>query len=173
MRVLVASVAAAVTAFIGLHSSDAESKQTPCKATPAQVREKRQATWSWQRKLGEEPTPTASRERHAGCAYLHWLRRLWTLRALEHYRLFARTREPRGAIRYVFKSYAPDALAVAYCESRLHVTAVNGQYRGLFQMGSSERQLFGHGPTALEQTRAAWRYFDRSGRDWSPWSCKP
>jgi hypothetical protein len=40
-------------------------------------------------------------------------------------------------------------------------------------MGSSERQLFGHGVSALAQARAAYRYFVRSGRDWSPWSCKP
>ena len=52
-------------------------------------------------------------------------------------------------------------------------TAQNGQYLGLFQMGSSERQLFGHGASALEQAKAAHRYFVLSGRDWSPWSCKP
>ena len=34
-------------------------------------------------------------------------------------------------------------------------------------------RLFGHGPTALAQAQAAYRYFVRSGRDWSPWSCKP
>ena len=42
---------------------------------------------------------------------------------------------------------------------------------GLFQMGSSERRLFGHGATAHEQALAAHRYFVVSGRDWSPWSC--
>ena len=56
---------------------------------------------------------------------------------------------------------------------RLQRDAQNGQYLGLFQMGSSERRLFGHGETALEQAQAAYRYFVRSGRDWSPWSCKP
>ena len=40
-------------------------------------------------------------------------------------------------------------------------------------MGSSERTLFGHGNTALEQAVAAHRYFVASGKDWSPWSCKP
>ena len=59
------------------------------------------------------------------------------------------------------------------CESGYRTTAQNGQYRGLFQMGSSERQLFGHGVSALAQAQAAYRYFVRSGRDWSPWSCKP
>ena len=80
---------------------------------------------------------------------------------------------PRKAICSVFGSYCGEAVAIARCESRLNTTAQNGQYRGLFQMGSSERQLFGHGESALEQARAAYRYFVRSGRDWSPWSCKP
>ena len=80
---------------------------------------------------------------------------------------------PRTAICSVFGSYCREALAVAHCESRLTTSARNGQYLGLFQMGTSERRLFGHGDTAYEQARAAHRYFVRSGRDWSPWSCKP
>lgn len=80
---------------------------------------------------------------------------------------------PQKAICHVFGDYCGQALQVARCESGLQLTAQNGQYLGLFQMGSSERRLFGHGVTALEQSRAAHRYFVRSGRDWSPWSCKP
>ena len=80
---------------------------------------------------------------------------------------------PRVAICHVFGSYCRQALAVSHCESRLHTTARNGQYLGLFQMGSNERRLFGHGPSAVEQATAAHRYFIASGRDWSPWSCKP
>jgi hypothetical protein len=79
---------------------------------------------------------------------------------------------PRTAIRAVFGPYARQAVAVAWCESRLTTTARNGQYLGLFQMGSHERQLFGHGHTAHEQARAAHRYFVLSGRDWSPWGCR-
>ncbi len=82
-------------------------------------------------------------------------------------------RAPAKAICHVFGSYCKQALQVARCESGVHTSAQNGQYRGLFQMGSNERQLFGHGESALEQARAAYRYFVRSGRDWSPWSCKP
>jgi hypothetical protein len=78
---------------------------------------------------------------------------------------------PRKAICTVFGSYCGQAVAVAWCESRLTTTARNGQYRGLFQMGSYERSLFGHGRTAHDQARAAHRYFVRSGRDWSPWAC--
>lgn len=80
---------------------------------------------------------------------------------------------PRAVICEVFGQHCGEALAVARCESGFQTTAQNGQYLGLFQMGSSERRLFGHGATALEQAKAAHRYFVRSGRDWSPWSCKP
>ena len=69
--------------------------------------------------------------------------------------------------------YCGQALRVAWCESRLDTRARNGQYRGLFQMGYSERHRYGHGPDALSQARAAFRYFVASGKDWSPWSCKP
>lgn len=79
---------------------------------------------------------------------------------------------PRAAICAVFGSYCEEAVAVARCESRLSTTAQNGQYLGLFQMGSYERRLFGHGSSAREQAVAAHRYFVRSGRDWSPWSCR-
>jgi hypothetical protein len=79
---------------------------------------------------------------------------------------------PRAAICTVFGSYCQEALAIAWCESHLSTTAQNGQYRGLFQMGSYERRLFGHGSTARDQAVAAHRYFVRSGRDWSPWSCR-
>lgn len=79
---------------------------------------------------------------------------------------------PREAICTIFGSYCDEALAVAWCESRLSTSAQNGQYLGLFQMGSYERQLFGHGQSARDQAAAAHRYFVRSGRDWSPWSCR-
>jgi hypothetical protein len=79
---------------------------------------------------------------------------------------------PRAAICSIFGSYCQEALAVAWCESHLSTTAQNGQYLGLFQMGSYERRLFGHGATARDQAVAAHRYFVRSGRDWSPWSCR-
>lgn len=82
-------------------------------------------------------------------------------------------RSPEKAICHVFGSHCEDALRVALCESGYSVTAQNGQYLGLFQMGSDERRLFGHGPNALDQATAAYRYFMQSGSDWSPWSCKP
>jgi hypothetical protein len=81
---------------------------------------------------------------------------------------------PKVAICHVFgRRYCRQALAVSWCESRYRTTAQNGQYLGLFQMGSYERRLFGHGSTPRDQAVAAHRYFVLSGRDWSPWSCKP
>jgi hypothetical protein len=79
----------------------------------------------------------------------------------------------RAAICDAFDSYCDQAIQVAWCESRLHPDARNGQYLGLFQMGSYARELYGHGPTAHDQAIAAHKYFISSGRDWSPWSCKP
>jgi len=81
---------------------------------------------------------------------------------------------PKTAICHVFgRRYCRQALTVSWCESRHRTTAQNGQYLGLFQMGSYERDLFGHGRTAHRQAIAAHKYFVLSGRDWSPWSCKP
>jgi hypothetical protein len=92
------------------------------------------------------------------------------LRARDARRIGAKA--PKAAICSVFGAYCGEAVAVARCESRLSTNAQNGQYLGLFQMGSYERQLFGHGNSAREQSIAAHRYFVRSGRDWSPWSCR-
>jgi hypothetical protein len=81
---------------------------------------------------------------------------------------------PRVAICNVFgRHYCDQALSVSWCESRHSTTAANGQYIGLFQMGSNERRTYGHGDTAHQQAVAAHHYFVLSGRDWSPWSCKP
>ena len=80
---------------------------------------------------------------------------------------------PRSVICHTFGKYCQEALAVSRCESGLRTDARNGQYLGLFQMGSNERRLFGHGSSAAEQARAAHRYFVASGHDWAPWSCKP
>lgn len=83
-----------------------------------------------------------------------------------------RTRNER-VIRHVFGRYGDQAVRVAKCESGLSEWARNGQYLGLFQMGSSERRIYGHGNNPWAQSRSARAYFFDSGRDWSPWSCKP
>lgn len=81
----------------------------------------------------------------------------------------------KAAICRVFGHYCSQAVAVSGCETggTYWPGSHNGQYLGIFQMGSHERATYGHGPTALEQARAAWRYFVASGKDWSPWECKP
>lgn len=65
------------------------------------------------------------------------------------------------------------AWIVSGCESGHSVWARNGQFLGLFQMGSWERSTFGHGWNPWAQAFAAARYFVASGRDWSPWQCRP
>ena len=76
------------------------------------------------------------------------------------------------ANRYCWQS--SEAWSVARCETggTFSVWARNGQYLGLFQMGTYARQISGHGDSAYEQARAAYRFFVVSGRDWSPWSCR-
>jgi len=83
--------------------------------------------------------------------------------------------DPRTAIAVVFGPYAGQALAVSSCETggTYSTAAANGQYLGIFQMGSHERATYGQGSTALAQALAAYVYFVITGRDWSPWSCRP
>ena len=142
------------------------------------IAERRRATWRHQDSVGVDRTPSAGRELEVdGCAYLRWLKARWAHRADRAWRLVVRLRDPEAAIRWVFGAEADKAISVAACESgdtdgdlSPHVVnAENGQYLGMFQMGSSERALYGHGSTPLEQARAAKRYHDRSG--WRPWSC--
>lgn len=82
-------------------------------------------------------------------------------------------REAKSIICKVFGPYCQEALRVSWCESRWYIWAQNGQYLGLFQMGTYARSKYGHGSGAWKQTRAAFRYFVDSGKDWSPWSCQP
>ena len=79
----------------------------------------------------------------------------------------------RQAICQVFRTRCWEAIRVAKCESSLRTTARNGQYLGLFQMGRWARSRYGHSHTARGQSIAAYRYFVDSGRDWSPWECRP
>lgn len=85
--------------------------------------------------------------------------------------------QPTGSVQEiicdVFGPYCSQALAVASCESGFSIYAVNGQYVGIFQMGSNERATYGDGHDARSQAQAAYAYFTASGSDWSPWSCQP
>lgn len=64
---------------------------------------------------------------------------------------------------------ARKAVRVAACESGIDPRAVNGEYRGVFQMGAAERRQYGHGRTTEVQARAALRYYRAAG--WTPWEC--
>ncbi len=71
----------------------------------------------------------------------------------------------------VFGASCSEAISVARCESGFSIHAVNGQYLGIFQMGSSERATYatiGYA-TAYEQIVAAHNYFAVAG--WGPWTC--
>jgi len=92
---------------------------------------------------------------------------------VNHSKAASMTHREKKAICTTFGSYCSQALRVAWCESRLHTWARNGQYLGLFQMGGYARSKYGHSSNANDQARYAFRYFVDSGRDWSPWSCKP
>jgi hypothetical protein len=134
----------------------------------------RKATWNTQDELKIAHSVTRYPETWAkGCAYLNWIAKSWRRNAHSLNKYLERLSIPTVAICHVFGKYCTQALAVSGCESGHSIHAHNGQYLGLFQMGSSERRLYGHGDTALEQSYAAFRYFVASGRDWSPWSCQP
>jgi hypothetical protein len=81
----------------------------------------------------------------------------------------------RQAVCAVFGNYCSQAMAVVRCETggTYSPWATNGQYHGIFQMGSNERDTYGDGWNVWAQAKAAFRYFIASGRDWSPWECKP
>lgn len=129
--------------------------------------------------LLDDPRFSAGARRELAHRRRHLVTARGRLHRLERQRRLARrlaavkVETPQHVICRVFGSYCGEALRVADCESGFHTDAENGQYLGLFQMGYEERRLFGHGPSAERQARAAYRYFVASGRDWSPWSCKP
>lgn len=67
-------------------------------------------------------------------------------------------------------------MAVAYCESRLNPGATNGQYLGLYQLGSTHRAdalivRFGWRDPYAQALHTA-RVVARAG-SWRPWECQP
>lgn len=163
-----------VTSYKRLVTKGNQFQKVVCPGVKSKIVIKRNRTWQWQDTIYVPRSPTRYTERgNSSCHYLNWMAGLWTGRARQHFHKSVQLREPRKAICYVFGAYCSQALRVAACESRYHITARNGQYLGLFQMGFSERSKYGHGYTALEQAHAAYQYFVASGKDWSPWSCKP
>lgn len=69
-----------------------------------------------------------------------------------------------------------EALRVAYCESGVNLwnyASNGGTYLGMFQAGPYMRARYGFSWSPWSQARSAYRYYVDSGRDWSPWECKP
>jgi hypothetical protein len=61
-----------------------------------------------------------------------------------------------------------EAVAIARCESGLNPRAVNGQYRGLFQVSANLRATVpGYGSSAYRQAKHARNIYRRSG--WQHW----
>lgn len=169
-----------VVLLAGLGSRDGLSAKAPqarCKESREAIVFYRNSTYHWQDQLEVTRTRTAHSERWArSCAYLRWTARLWIVRNNDaRRRYYSVATNPVAAIRFVFGRYASQALSVSYCETggTYSVYASNGQYQGLFQMGEYARTRYGHGRSAITQSRAAFHYFADSGYDWSPWECKP
>ena len=152
-----------------------------CRSARLAVAYFRAKTWERQAARDGELADRTPIVRGKTCRWARFSAETWQARArsarkaLERWQ--ARQRElltnPTYAICHVFGAYCQEALRVASCESGRGIYAQNGQYLGMFQMGNYARSRYGHGYTPLAQARAAYAYFVDSGRDWSPWSCKP
>lgn len=135
----------------------------------------RSRTHGCQDTLGKPRSPVSQRIVTGGPAYRAWVLELWRDRARLYCKAARDLSDPVRAIYAVFGPYGSQAVAVARCETggTFSVYARNGQYLGLFQMGDYARSRYGHGWNPWAQARAAHRYYVDSGRDWSPWQCRP
>ena len=181
MKPLPLIVALTATAGILLFTGWRDHKGATAYAAPtltwrqAEILTVRARVHACQARLGLHRSPVARRVVTGGrpvraLVLRRWRQRLELCQALER-----KLRDPVQAILAVFGPRGWEAVEVARCETggTFSVYARNGQYLGLFQMGSHARALYGHGYTPLQQARAAYRYFVDAGRDWSPWACKP
>lgn len=154
--------------------------------TPDQVEAQYQQYRACMHYLGQTP-------RHANgdwwttpsFAYRRWLYLTWRTRKLAcHGERQRADSDVRYAIRLVFQGpgdprypydAAEQAIRVAWCESNWTTTNVTGQYRGVFQMGDSERAQYavGNYSTIVEQVRSGYRMFVAAGRSWNRWACRP
>lgn len=73
------------------------------------------------------------------------------------------------AVCYYFGPNCQTAMRIVKCETggTYSTWAANGQYHGIFQMGSHERATYGDGNNVWAQAKAAHRYFMDAG--WNPW----
>lgn len=171
MKLLAATLAvAAGFAATNIQPAQSKTKQHHCLSAHKAIRYYRQKTHYWQAQAGVRLT-RVSKQKVVGCRYAWWVADLWAKRTKAAKRAVPKT--TTEIIMRVFGSYGWQAITVARCESGLFTGAKNGQYLGLFQMGDYARSRYGHGSDALTQSKAAYAYFTDSGRDWSPWECKP
>lgn len=178
MKFLAFALSALAILLSGTSTAQAKSAASACPGVVKGIYFYRDATRHWERMMGQSQSKSnfnASKVR--SCRYAKWVAHKW-VKLAKHYRgKYKHWRElqndPEYAICLVFGPYCSQAKAVAWCEGKYSPYAHNGQYQGTFQMGERERTIYGHGATVLEQARAAYRYFVASGRNWSPWECKP
>ena len=168
-------------------SSEPHPIQVRCPSARIGLRWYRMRHGYWVTKRGTTRPVTRKGGAPRNCADARYLADVWRDRSFAQRQSYERwwervNTDPDAAIDYVFgPTYAWQAKRVAGCESgdtdgdlSPHVVrATNGQYLGMFQMGSFARSTYGHSSAVLGQVRAAHRYFVASGRDWSPWSCTP
>jgi hypothetical protein len=102
--------------------------------------------------------------------------RLWLARQAKIQHASHTSYTPTGSVPHIIcavfgSANCSEALYIARRESGFETWAANGQYLGLFQMGSSERATYatiGYS-TAYQQTVAAHNLF--LARGWEPWTC--
>jgi hypothetical protein len=77
--------------------------------------------------------------------------------------------QAQRAVCFYFKKNCATAMKIVKCETGGSYTpwSANGQYLGIFQMGSYERRTFGHGGNVWAQAKAAYAYFKVAG--FGPW----
>jgi hypothetical protein len=75
----------------------------------------------------------------------------------------------RAVCHYFKGSLCATAMKIVRCETGGSYTpwSANGQYLGIFQMGSHERATYGHGNNVWAQAKAAYAYYKDAG--WGPW----
>lgn len=138
------------------------------------IRWHRARTWHWQRSAGVRPTTTHYAERSTtSLAFLKWINNLWQRRLTAARRQAARISSASvpALICRVFGSVCGAARSIAWTESRYRTWAKNGQYLGIFQMGSSERETYDTLPytTAYNQIVDAHNMY--LARGFEPWYC--
>lgn len=139
----------------------------------------RAATWRFQDLMGV-PHTRASHVvgRSRSVPFLRWANGLWNNRQKVARRNLAelrRSTSPSVVPRLICVVFGPaecsEGRRIAWGESRDETWAANGQYLGLFQLGSGERASYatiGYS-SAYQQIVAAHNLY--RARGWEPWTC--